>query len=74
MLQHHDTFTHCGQVMPYGNRDLGERWLRQWLGAWQQKAIAWANFDVSLVIFCDIYLRAIWQRVSNSIEWDTGST
>ena len=28
--------THCGQVTPYGDIDLGQHWLRWWLAAWQQ--------------------------------------
>ena len=37
--------THCGRVMPYGNRDLGHHWLRQWLGAWHQYCMSSETFD-----------------------------
>ena len=29
----------CGQVIPYSDIKLGQRWLRQWLGAWRHHAI-----------------------------------
>ena len=55
--------THCGLVKPYGNRDLGQHWLRQWLVAWQHQAITWTNVDWSSVKFSDIHIRAISQEV-----------
>ena len=37
--------THCGLVTPYGDRDVGQHWLKQWLVAWRHKAITWTNAD-----------------------------
>ena len=37
--------THCGLMMPYGDRDLGQHWLRWWLIAWQYQAITWTKVD-----------------------------
>ena len=31
--------THYGLVMPYGNIDLRQHWLRYWLVAWRHQAI-----------------------------------
>ena len=31
--------TYCGLVMPYGDIDLGQHWLRQWLVAWCTKPL-----------------------------------
>ena len=31
--------THCAQVMPHGDTDLGPHWLSQWLVVWQHQAI-----------------------------------
>ena len=42
---YHEGLTHCGQVTPYGDRDLGWHWLRKWLGAGQHQAITWTNID-----------------------------
>ena len=55
--------THCGIVKPYGDIDLGQHWLRQWLVVWRHQAITSSNFDISLVRFCGIHPRAISQRV-----------
>ena len=33
----------------------------QWRAAWWQQAITWTNVDLSLKMFCGIYLRAISQ-------------
>ena len=41
--------TYCGLVTPYGNRILGQHWLRYWLVAWQHQAITWTNIDWSSV-------------------------
>ena len=38
--------THCGLVMPYGGRELGQHWFRQWLVAWRHQAITWTNVDL----------------------------
>ena len=39
--------THCGLVTPYGDINLWQHWLRQWLAAWRHQAIAW-TFNVDL--------------------------
>ena len=35
----------CGTKTPYGDTDLGQLWLRQWLIVWRHKAITWSNVD-----------------------------
>ena len=45
--------------MPYGNIDLSQQWLRQWLSAWWHLAITWSNVDSSLVRFFKIHLKEI---------------
>ena len=58
--------THSGLVTPYGDIDLGQHWLRQWLVAWQHQAITRSNDDFSLrSLDCFIHLRAISQCVPN---------
>ena len=54
--------TYYGFVMPFGNMDLDQHWLRQWLVAWRHQAIIWTNVDYPSQKFCDIYLRA-------SLQW-----
>ena len=56
--------TLCGLVMPYGDIDLGQHWLRLWLVAWQHQAITWTNVDWSSVKSSDINIRAISQEMS----------
>ena len=51
--------THCGLVTPYVNIDLGQHWLKQWLGAWWHQAMTWNNVDFSLLRFSGIHQRAI---------------
>ena len=46
--------THCDSVIPYVNIDLGQHWVRLWLGAWWHQDIAWTNFDFSWVKSCGI--------------------
>ena len=59
---------HCGLVMPYGNKLLGQLWLRQWLVALQHQAITWRNIESSSVTFNDISLIAIsWDLTQQSI-------
>ena len=58
--------THCGPVMPYGDRDLGQHWLRWWLVAWRHQAITWTNVDWSSVKSSDIHIRAISQEMPQS--------
>ena len=55
--------THCGLVTPYGDRDLGQHWLRQWLVALRHQAITWTNVDWSWVKTSDINIRAISQEM-----------
>ena len=57
------TLTHCGLVTPYGDIDLGQHWVRQWLVFWRHQAITWTNVYFSLVKFCSIHLRATPQRI-----------
>ena len=38
---------HSGLVMPYGDKDLGNHWLRYWLVAWWLQAITRTNVDLS---------------------------
>ena len=54
---------HCGLVMPYGDMDLGQHWLRQWLVAWWHQAITWTNVDLSSVTYSDIHLMATIQGI-----------
>ena len=58
---HYSLLTQCGLVTPYGGRDLGQHWLRQWIVAWRHQSITWTNVDVSSVRLSDIHLRAISQ-------------
>ena len=39
--------TLCGLVTPYGDRDLVQHWLRQWLAAWRHRSITRTNVDLS---------------------------
>ena len=39
--------THWGLVTPYGDRDLGQHWVRQWLVAWWHQAVTRTNVDLS---------------------------
>ena len=41
----HPHLTHCGLVMPYGNIELDQHWLRQWLVAWWHQDITWTNVN-----------------------------
>ena len=51
--------THWGLVTPFGDIDLGQHWLRQWLAAWWHQAITWTNADLSSVRSSGIHLMAI---------------
>ena len=55
--------THCGLVTPYGDRDLGQHWLRLWLVAWRHQAITWTNVDLPSVRSIGIHLSAILQEI-----------
>ena len=46
-------------MMPYGDIDLSQYWLLQWLIAWWHQAITWTNGDISSVRYFGIHLRAI---------------
>ena len=48
--------------MSYGDRDLGQHWLRQWLDAWRHHAITWTNVDLWSVRCCGIHQIAISQE------------
>ena len=61
MLLH--KLTHCGLVTPYGDKDLGQHWLRKWLVAWQHQAITWNNVDWSSVKSSDNHIRATSQEI-----------
>ena len=50
--------SHCGLVMPYGDIDLGQHWLRYWLAVWRHQAITWTNVDLSSVKFCANHVRS----------------
>ena len=54
---------YCGLMMPYGDRDVGQHWLRWWLVAWQHQAITWTNVDWSSVKSSDIHIGAISQEM-----------
>ena len=45
-------------MTPYGDTDLGQLWLRQWLVAWRHQAITWTNVDLSSIRSSDIHLTA----------------
>ena len=59
LVRDHLTLTHWGLVTPFGNIDLGQHWLRQWLVAWRDQAITWTNVDLSSVGSSGIHLREI---------------
>ena len=46
-------------MTPYGDRELGQHRLRQWLVAWWHQAITWTNVDLSSVRSCGFHVRAI---------------
>ena len=54
----HNKLTHGSLVMPYGEIDLGQHWLRWWLVAWQHQAITWTNVYFSLARSSDNHLMA----------------
>ena len=37
--------THCGLVIPFGDKDLVQHWLRWWLFAWWHQAITYTTVD-----------------------------
>ena len=48
----------------YGDKELGQHWLRYWLVAWRHQAITWTKVDLSSVRSSEILPRAISQKVS----------
>ena len=56
--------THNGLVMPYGDLELDQHWLRYGLVAWQHQAITWTTVDLSSLRFGYIHLRAILCEIS----------
>ena len=50
-------------VMQYGDTNLGQHWLRQWLVARWHHAITWINDDQTPVRSYDIQVRAISQEM-----------
>ena len=65
VLQGLDVLTLYGLVMPYGDIDHGQYWLRQWLAAWRYQAITWTNVDLPSVRTCGILLNAFPQSLLN---------
>ena len=57
------SLTHCGLVKPYGDRDLGQHWLRYWLVAWRHQTITWTTVDWSSMKSSDIHSREISQEM-----------
>ena len=55
--------THWGLVTSYGDRDLGQHWLRWWLVAWRHQAITWTNMDLSSAKSSDILPMATLQEI-----------
>ena len=52
--------------MPYGDRELGQHWLRYCLVAWRHQAITWTNVDLSSVRSCGFHEMAISQEMPQS--------
>ena len=50
-------------MTPYGDRNWGQHWLKQWLVAWRHQAITWTNVDWSSVKSNDIHIRVISQEM-----------
>ena len=46
-------------MTPYGDKELSQHWLREWLVAWRHQAITWTNADLSSVRSCGIHRRAL---------------
>ena len=74
-------------MTPYGNINLDQRWLRQWLVAWRHQAITWTNVDLSSVRSSGVHLSAILQEMPqpsvteisliitcDELRWVTGDT
>ena len=52
----HRLLNNCGLVTLYGDRELGQHWLREWMVTWRHQAITWTNVDLSSVRSGDIHL------------------
>ena len=52
-------FTQCGLLTAYGDINLGQHWLRQWVVGWGHQAINWTNVDLTSVFVFFIHVRAI---------------
>ena len=52
-------------VTPYGDIDLGQHWLMQWLVAWRHQAIAWTNADLHQT--CSVAF--IWEQFHSKCPW-----
>ena len=63
--------TQCGLMTPYGDINLSQLWLRQWLVAWQHQAITWTNVDLLSVRSNDNHLRAISQVIPEPLIMKT---
>ena len=59
----HIRLIHYDLVTPYGDRDLGQHWLRHWLVAWRHQAINWTNVDLSSARASGIHLRTFSQEI-----------
>ena len=55
--------THCGLVTPFGDIDVSQYCLSQWLDAWQHDAITWTNIEFSFVKLIWFSLESNSQRV-----------
>ena len=63
VFMHWGRLTYCGLMTPYGDRDLGQHWLRQWLVAWRHQAITWTNVDFPSAMPIGIHLSTILQEI-----------
>ena len=50
---------HWCLVMPYGDIDWGQHWLRYWRDAWRQQAITCTKIDMISKVTCGIHLRPV---------------
>ena len=45
----------CDLMMPHGDIDPDQHWLRYWLVVWWHQGITWTNVDLLSKVFCSIY-------------------
>ena len=57
------THTIHGLVTPYGDRDMGQHWVRQWIAAWRHQTITRTNVDLSPLRSSGTNLRAISREI-----------